>query len=234
MWQDRDMQPIVPRLFAALPDAITAAVFLIAWVAPTIPGPEYVTNLTLVMLIEFIVMHSSGFYAGIAASGELARGKRALMLTGLTGLYLTFIVAFALAFASTWPIFAFAWLFASRFIHIWTHPVQSADETARMLQLWAVSVVAYIFGALATVFLPLPRLGMTPQFVASMHLSGSGEWIDRPYTVLAFGLLYFAAQAWAKYALSGDASPRSGAPANVFAQRITRIASVAGRRQQEP
>ena len=40
-----------------------------------------------------------------------------------------------------------------------------------------------------------------------MHLPGSGEWIERPYTVLAFGTLYFAVQAWVKYALSGsDAS----------------------------
>jgi hypothetical protein len=42
-----------------------------------------------------------------------------------------------------------------------------------------------------------------------MHLSGSGEWIQRPQTVLAFGFVYFAVQAWVKYGLS-DADARPG------------------------
>jgi hypothetical protein len=194
------------RLFVATPDAITAAVFLIAWIAPSIPGPQYVKNLMLTMLIEFIVMHSSAFYSGLSASSDLSRGKRALLLTGLSAFYLAFIVGFAFAFDSTWPVFAFAWLFASRFTHLWTHPVQSEAETGRMMMLWGASGVTYVLGAITTVLLPLPALGITPDFISAMHLSGSGEWIERPYTVLAFGALYFSIQAWVKFALSGIAT----------------------------
>jgi hypothetical protein len=77
-----------------------------------------------------------------------------------------------------------------------------------MMLLWGASAAAYVIGAIATVLLPLPALGITPDFVSSMHLSGSGEWIERPYTVLAFGTLYFGVLAWTKYALAAaDAAP---------------------------
>ena len=197
------MRNVLPRLLAGLPDAITAAVFLIAWIAPSIPGPEYVKNLMLTMLIEFIVMHSSAFYSGIAADNDDSRLKRTLWLIGLSVFYLAFVAGFAFAFDSTWPLFAFAWLFASRFVHLWVHPAESGAEAGRMMALWGASAFTYVIGAIATVLLPLPALGITPDVIRSMHLPGSGEWIDRPYTVLAFGALYFGVQAWVKYALSG-------------------------------
>jgi hypothetical protein len=207
------MRPSLPRLFAALPDAITATIFITAWVAPSVPGPEAVKNLMLTMLIEFIVVHSSAFYAGIAASSDVARAKRMLLMLGLAAFYMMFVFAFALAFDSTWPIYAFAWLLLSRFWHLWMHPSQASRETERMMMLWAASCGTYVFGALITAVLPLPALGVKPEFVASMHLSGSGVWIERPQTVLAFGLLYFAIQAWVKYALTdADAAVPHPAP----------------------
>ena len=202
---------VLPRYFAALPDSITAAVFLVAWVAPNVPGPEQVNHLMDSMPIEFIVMHSSVFYAGLAAADGIARNRRLAMLTGLTALYSTFILGYALVDHSAWPVFAFAWLFASRFAHIWTQPVQNIHETKRMFVLWVVSGVAFTMGAWTTAVIPLPRLGMTAQFVASLHLSGSGVWIERPQTVLAFGVVYFAILAAAKYALSASAPQNEGA-----------------------
>ena len=219
------MRDALPRALAALPDALTAAIFLAAWIAPDLFGPQYVANLTLVMLMEFIVMHSSGFYAGLAAS-NVARAKRLILLCVLTAFYATFIGAFALVFDSAWPLLAFGWLFLSRFAHIWTHPVESGTETQRAMMLWVASGASYVIGAIVTVTLPLPRLGMTRDFVASMHLSGSGEWIERPYTVLAFGALYFAVQAWAKYGLAPVASARDEPAAPAGATRRT-LGSVA-------
>jgi hypothetical protein len=201
------MRASLPRLFAAVPDTITSAIFLTAWIEPSIPGAETVRNLMLTMLIEFIVVHSGAFYAAIVSNSE-SRIRNTLLLLGLAAFYMMFIAAFAFAFDSTWPIFAFGWLLLSRFSHLWTHPVQGSRDTERMMMLWGVSCAAYVLGAGATVMLPLPALGMTPDFVASMHLPGSGEWIERPQTVLAFGFLYFAVQAYAKYvATNVDAAP---------------------------
>lgn len=195
------MRVSVPRFVAALPDAITSAIFLTAWIAPGIPGPEAVRNLMLTMLIEFIVVHSSAFYAGILQTSE-SRIRSTLLMLGLAAFYMMFVAAFAFAFGSTWPIFAFGWLLLSRFAHLWMRPTQGSRETERMMMTWVASCAVYVLGAIATVMLPLPALGITPEFTASMHLSGSGEWIERPQTVLAFGFLYFAVQAWVKYALS--------------------------------
>jgi len=202
------MRLSLPRLFAAAPDAITAGVYLTAWVEPSIGGPGTVRNLMLTMLIEFIVIHSSGFYAGIAALEDIGAYKRLLMLTGLSLFYLLFIVVFAFAFDSTWPIFAFGWLFVCRFFHLWLRPTQTERETGGLMGLWALSVATYVIGAMATTVLPLPALGITPEFVASMHLAGSGEWIERPYTVLAFGTLYFVVQAFGKYRVTPQAATK--------------------------
>lgn len=196
------MRGFLPRLFAAMPDAITAGVFLSAWIAPGVVGPERIKNLMLTMLIEFIVVHSSGFYGGIMAMRDTSRLQREFALLGLAAFYLIFVVAFSLGFGSTWPIWAFVWLLGSRFVHLWFAPASDNAATTRLMMLWAVSVAAYVLGAIATVLLPLPALGITPDVITALHLSGSGEWIERPYTVLAFGTLYFGIQAWAKYALS--------------------------------
>ena len=57
------MGNLANRVFAALPDAVTSAIFLTAWIAPGVLGPVWVKNLMLTMLIEFIVMHSGAFYS---------------------------------------------------------------------------------------------------------------------------------------------------------------------------
>ena len=201
------------RLFAALPDAITCGVYATAWIAPTLAGPATIRNLMLTMLIEFVVLHSSAFYAGIAGAADVGRVKRLLLLSGLTAFYMFFILAFAAAFHSNWPIFAFGWLFLCRFFHLWLRPAAAARETASQMGLWAASAVTYVIGGIATVTLPLPALGITPDFIATMHLPGSGEWIKRPYTVLAFGTLYFAVQAFAKYKIAPEPLPKTPARA---------------------
>jgi hypothetical protein len=191
------------RTLAALPDALTALAFAVAWIAPAALGPEWVKNLMLTMLFEFIVMHSSAFYAQIAGATGQRRLRRLLLLTGLSCFYLLFVVAFSLGFDSTWPIFVFGWLFVSRFAGIALRPAQSSAATNRLMSLWAASGLAYILGVMATVMLPVPALGLTPEFVASMQLKGGGLWIDKPQTVIVFGALYFASQAWVKFRIDG-------------------------------
>jgi len=206
VWQTGRMGNLANRVFAALPDAITSAIFLIAWIAPDVLGPVWVKNLMLTMLIEFVVMHSGAFYAAVAASSA-TRVQRSLMLTGLTAFYGIFIAAFSFAFKSTWPFFAFGWLFLSRFAGLWMH--EDASKRELMSRAWAMSVVLYLLGVFATIFIPLPPFGLTPDFVASMHLSGSGLWIDKPQTVIVFGAFYFGALARFKYYLTAKAASAS-------------------------
>jgi len=203
------MLQFLQRLLAALPDTITAAVFLLAWVTPTRLGPDYVRDLMLVMAIEFIVIHSSVFYAVIAAV-KTTRARRIAWLAALSSLYLVFVFGFSIQYRSSWPIFAFAWLFVSRFLHLWINPSSSEVEGARMVKLWAVSVVAYLFGGFTVNLVPLPRLGMTSDFISSMMQSGGSGWSSgEAHTTLAFGLLYFSILAAAKLAMRDSASSRA-------------------------
>lgn len=211
LWQTAPMGNLVNRVFAALPDAVTSAIFLTAWIAPGVLGPVWVKNLMLTMLIEFVVMHSSAFYFAVA-SASVSRVKQSLSLIGLTLFYFAFIAAFSFAFKSTWPLFAFGWLFLSRFASLWTN--QNAAKRELLSRIWIVSVITYLLGVFATIFIPLPQFGLTPDFVASMHLSGSGLWIEKPQTVIVFGALYFGVLARFKFYLIDKAA---SAPARTTA-----------------
>jgi hypothetical protein len=198
---NRNAAPVIPRVFAALPDALTSAVFLVGWIAPDVVGAPRLKNLMLTMLIEFIVMHSSAFYAVILGMDDLSRLKRSLFLIGLSAFYLMFVLGFSLGFDSTWPIWAFGWLFLSRFWHLWVTPTQDGADGSRLMTSWLVSAMAYLAGAFLTILLPLPRLGITPEVIAAMQLSPktSGLWVEQPWVVLAFGGFYFGVLAWSKY-----------------------------------
>lgn len=195
--QDRD--PLPARAFSALPDAITSAAFFCAWIAPATIGYERIRDLMLVMLIEFVVMHSGGFTAGILGMENASRTRRALLLAGLAAFYMVFVLTFSFAFSSTWPIWAFLWLFVSRFLQLFTSGAQMEIKLQRMTGAWIVSAMAYICGALFTAFIPLPSFGVTPEVIAALHLQGSGLWIEQPWTVLAFGAFYFGVLAWSKF-----------------------------------
>ncbi len=201
------MGNLFARSLAAAPDALSCAIFLTAWIDAPALGPEWVRNLMLTMLIEFIVMHSSAFYSTIAANPDASRVKRAALLTLLSAFYLIFIAGFSFAFHSTWPFFAFGWLFVSRFVNLWTHPNLTSQATIVMMTSWGASLVFYLVGVFATILIPIPQWSLTPAFVASMHLSGSGLWIDRPQTVIVFGAFYFGALAWFKYHLLSKVAP---------------------------
>jgi hypothetical protein len=191
---------------------MTAGVFLLTWIAPAQLGVEQIGRLMTVMLIEFFVVHSSGFYAVILAATDASRVKRALAMLGLVALYSMFMLVFYFTTRNTWPIFAFLWLLASRFIHVLSARTDSTATIARAVKLWVVSVASYVLGAIATIVLPLPALGITAQVISSLQLDSGGEWSARPYTVLAFGALYFSIQAWTKFVLSRPA-PERVAPA---------------------
>src|SRR6476646_7371176 len=61
-WHTGSMPRFFSRLSASIPDAITAAFYFTAWVAPTLLGPQWVRSLLAAIVIEFLVMHASALY----------------------------------------------------------------------------------------------------------------------------------------------------------------------------
>lgn len=187
------------RIASAAPDGVTALVYAITWCAPFSFGIGTVKALMLVMLMEFVLVHASGFFFAVALGGRGSRIARSLVLLGLGLFYLGFVAAFAFAFDAYWPYAAFAWLLLSRLAWIWGSPRSREHERERQQLAWVASVVLYILGAFVTVLPIIPRLGLSTEVVPQLGLTGSGHWIEHPESVIAFGMLYFGAQAWLKF-----------------------------------
>jgi hypothetical protein len=188
---------LLPRLIAAVPDAITAGFFLTVWIAPLWLGEGGVRTAMLIMLVEFLVVHASGFLGAIALASTVSRRKRLLALLGFGLFYALFIGAFMLAFKAWWPAAVFGWLLVGKFARVLTRVDDHAAQ--RQMAAWGASVLFYILGVFLTLFLPLPRLGIDAATIPRLGLVGEGAWIDEPHRVVAFGVVYFAALAWYKW-----------------------------------
>ena len=199
------MRNVIPRLGAAVPDCLTAATYLVAWIAPTLFAPERFRNLLAAIMVEFLVLHASALYGFGIAKREDRLARRAWILGGLTVIYLIPITLMAVQLKTDGPILTFFWLFTSRFAFILIHPESAAAETRRTVTLWVVSLLAFFVGTIAVNKIPLPALGLTPQFVASLSMSGHpNPKAQPPQITIAFGVLYFLVQAGAKFYLAGS------------------------------
>lgn len=202
------MTPPRASAWAALPDGITAAGFALVWLFPFALDSLSVKTALLVMLLEFFLIHATGFFTAIGASPKVSRAWRLLALGGLTLFYLAMVVAFARSFGEWWPVLAFLWLAVGKAVWaLGTRAKQGDDAALLPMVAWAGSVVAYLFGAFLTVLVPLPRLGMTEQVQPRFGLEGGGLWIDEPHRVVAFGLVYFGLLCAAKLLLARRGKP---------------------------
>lgn len=193
-----DMQPAAPastRLLSALPDALTAGCCLVVWIAPRALGDDAVKSVLLMLLMEFILIHATGFFTAIAAPTDAPKPGRVAKLCGLAMFYLLFVVAWAWIFRAWWPLAVFAWMLVGKVGWIYADPRGRAAEVAGQMTAWSFSVVAYIGAVFAGVVLPLPRLGLDAATVASLHLPASGLWIDHPHIAVASAVLYYTALA---------------------------------------
>jgi hypothetical protein len=193
------MRPSLPmRLASAVPDSVAAGFFLILWVAPGLLGPKSLNTGLLIMLVEFVLIHASGMTGGIMLSPKLAPMQKLKVLLGFAAFYLIFILTFCFAFKAWWPLAAFAVLLLGKASLAFDRELPNAERQHRMSSGWALSCGAYLGGVFLTLFLPVPRLGLTSAVVAEAGLTGSGHWIDHPQTVVAFGVIYFGFLAWTK------------------------------------
>ena len=189
----------VARLFAALPDALTCLAYLWTWLQPLRFDSSMVKTLMLVMLMEFLCVHSGGFLGFTVLNDHLSKMKKTLALLGLGSFYLMFAAAFSLAFQAWWPVWTFIWLLGSRFALVWLSPVPRESEVGRQMALWGMSVAAYLAAVFIGVIAPVPELGIQHEMLSTFGLTGSGLWVERPQTVIASGTFYFAVMAWSKW-----------------------------------
>jgi hypothetical protein len=177
-------------LIQAVPDLGLSAVFLITWLKPDTFGPQFVKRLVLVMLLEFLVIHSAGFM-GAATISAGSPVKRLLVILGFGLFYSLFTGAVSLAVHTSGPFISFWILVANRMLGVVVSPAGDLKAAKVVMSGWALTVAAYLGCCFLTVLVPMPRLGITADVITRQDFTGGGLWIDQPQTAIAFGCFYF-------------------------------------------
>jgi hypothetical protein len=197
-----DMTRSRAGFLSALPDIGFAGVFLVTWIRPSTFGPFMVKWLLVVMMVEFIIVHASGFM-GVVATGPSSRAARVFLLSVLGAFYTLFAGGASLVFRSWWPITAFWGQTLNRMLGVILGQATDAEQRDLVMSGWAAAVTFYLGGCFATILLPIPRLGITPEVVAAQRIPGGGLWVDHPEKVIAFGVIYFGLTAWSEITAHG-------------------------------
>jgi hypothetical protein len=179
------------RFFSALPDFLLAGYFGAVWVAPEAFSNHTLSRLELIMLMEFIIIHSSAFL-GAAMTMPKRRIVRVLSVIGLGLFYTAFVGAFAMAFDTMAPLVSFWILLSNRMLSIVFGPAPKEDDYDFIVVGWAAAVVCYLGYTMLTSFAPIPRLGITASVQAAQPVSGGGLWAEEPWRVVALGTFYYA------------------------------------------
>jgi hypothetical protein len=185
---------------AALADAVTAGLFVFVWLHPLALGPIAVKTAMLTMLVEFLLIHATGFLTVVIHGENVRPLQRIAAVGGLSLFYLLFVGAFAWSFGEWWPLLAFLWLVVGKVLWARRTGPDGDEATKALMAAWAGSVVAYLFACFATVVPPVPHLGMLaelrPQYGFDPDMGGL--WIEEPHRVVAMGVLYFSLLALGK------------------------------------
>ncbi len=181
----------------ALPDVALAAVFLLTWIAPQVPGHRIVRWLFLVMAMELIVIQSAGLMGTVALS-RANRVARGTAIVAFAGFYSLFAAAFAIAMANWWPVVGFWAMTLNRLLGVVLNQVPDEDTRAFVARGWLAGVTCYFAGLFLVILLPIPPLGLTAAYLAAHPVAGSEWWGGQSQKLAAFGVFYYALTAWSE------------------------------------
>ena len=191
--QDLRFRPA--NLLNAAPDAVMAGIFLYAWIAPMRFGLDHTRGLLILMVMEFINLHSSAVMGkallDVDGAEQQPRWLRLLMVLLLGVVYTVFVGGFACVFKAWWLLPMFWILTANRLMVLFPGLSPAGREKDLIQSGWAAGVAFYTL-ILFLSLLPLPHLGMTMEVRAAMRLPGGGVWIECPQNALAAGVFYFS------------------------------------------
>ncbi|HGN1706963.1 TPA: hypothetical protein ACKRTE_002858 [Providencia rettgeri] len=162
---------------------------LSVWFFPEYYTVEIIYNLTLILLFEFILVHSGVFMAAF-------RDWRVLMLFAF--FYGLFALAINMAVLGDSPLILYLYsaTVANRMIFgLTSRTEQERGENLLYSALMALNFMLCIFSVVILSFL-VPYGGLTPEYLSSINyyysISSGGEFPEKPHVAFAFGVLYFA------------------------------------------
>ena len=212
------------HLIAAIPDFGLAGFFAISWVAPYTFGDHMLSRLELIMLMEFIILHSSAFLA-CAMTMPTSHSVRIGAVIALGLFYTMFVAVFSLSFHTWWPIASFWILLGNRMMAIVLGKAPTQRDSGFIAVGWAVGVVCYLVYVFITATANIPRLGVTLAVQRAQPSSVGGLWAEQPWRVIAFGTFYYATIAVTE--LFGIGAPPASEP-DPSPRRVPVIVGVRG------
>lgn len=172
-------------------DVALAGSFLATWLEPDGRWARPIGFLLLMMLFEFIAIHSSAFMGSVWFNGQNL-AKRSKSMLAIAGLYFLFVGGYALGFGSWVPVIAFSALVVNRLMTLVLDPDPDGATKERVEAGWARATAFYVGFAGITTLLPVPAFGIDDRAIQQADLPSTGLWIDEPQRVIAFGFLYFS------------------------------------------
>ena len=161
-------------------------------------------------MLEFFVIHASGFMAVLMYDPETARGTRSLQVGGIGAGYLLFISAFAWGFDAWWMLGAFVWLCFSKIQAIWTGAAPTEGDRWHAMVSWALSVAVFLGAVFLTAFVDVPALGATAEIRDAARFDAKGGlWEAEPHRALAGAVLYFTLMGLSRPVLARGFRPRA-------------------------
>jgi hypothetical protein len=214
------------RLLAALPDAVTAAVFLWVWTSPVGWREPMVAALVLVVLVELPLLFASIVFSHTMAEEAASERGRLLKLLGWGLFFGLFLVGSVLQFRSVWPAVALGWILLSYAASILSERNLSRQVKQMRIGKAALRAIWFVAAVVLTALIPLPQGGVTHDIGHyGVEVAGGSAWGDEPHLALAAGALYYAVVAWMKFLFQGLEIRPPGPPAPAGAAPRTPVRS---------
>lgn len=161
---------------------------LSVWFFPEYYTVEIIYNLTLILIFEFILVHSGVFMA-------VFRDWRVLTLFALLYGLFAFAINMAVLGDSPMILYLYSATVANRMLFGLTS--RSEQERSENMGYSALMALNFMFCIFLVVILSsfVPYGGLTPEYLRSIgyysSISAGGEFPEKPHEAFAFGVLYF-------------------------------------------
>ena len=140
------------------------------------------------LLLEFILLHSGAFMAGMLGQQQDIR-KQLKGAIALLAFYSLMVWAFAKSLDTPVLLWIFAGIIFGRSLNLLLNPKDSKQASMARS---GIGVILYLLVVFGTVFLPIPELGITGSVLSEVYPDrGGGLWEREPERAIAGAALYF-------------------------------------------
>ena len=169
--------------------------FLVAWVEPSLLPRDSYRYLLGVLMMEFIIIHTSSVMMQIYVERE-SRWSRAASIVGLTAAFSILVYVMTQRFHAFWLLPSFWLLTLNRLIGLFSGQQKSVAGDF-VFRSWLSAFMLYMLCLLAGWMIAVPALGVQPD-AFPVDLPAFGWFSREPQRFLATGYAYFTMLALAE------------------------------------